>query len=141
MRKPTCAVMILVLVAFLGGAVSAQTRVSDKDIEAMTKNLNEDAKKFVSSFNSGVGKTSIRRTTREKESKELVKAFEQQTALLMKNFKKNKKADAEMRLVLGTAKQVGQLLDEVRFDAATMSAWNKLQELIGLLTKALEIEK
>jgi len=141
MPKRVLAVTTLISLAFLCGALIAQTRVSDKDIEAMTKNLNQHAKKFVSAFNSGVGRPSIRKTSREKASKDLVKSFQQQTEVLMKNFKKNKAAGTEMHRVMETARQVRQLLDEVKLDATTMSAWNKTEELIGMLAKALELEK
>jgi len=127
--------------AFLGGYVIAQTRVNDKDIEAMMKNLNQDAKKFTKSFNSGITKTSIRGTSREKESKQMVKVFEQQTADMLKNFKKNKKAEAEMQLVLRSADQIAQLLKEVQLDQLTVSNWQKLDEELNLLSKGLGIQR
>ena len=125
--------------AFLGGAVSAQIRVSDKEIEKMMKNLNEDVKKFTSSFDSGVGKTSIRKTTREKDSKALVKTFEQQTAGMLRNFSKHKQAEAEVKLVLGSADRINLLLEEVNFDGRTASSWKRIQEELDMLSKALGV--
>ena len=125
--------------ALLGGVVLAQTRISDRDIEAMMKNLSQDAKKFTSSFNSAISKSSIRGTSREKESKLLVKKLEQQTAGMLKNFKKNKKAEAEMQLVLRSAKEIDLLLNEVNLDQQTMSNWQKVDEELDLLSKGLGI--
>ena len=139
MRKTAYGFVILFLSAFLGTAFAAQTRVSDKDIEAMMKNLSEDAKKFTSSFNSGVSKSSIRRTSREKESKQLVKRFEQQTAGMLKNFKKNKKAESEIQLVRASADKIDQLLNEVNLDERTVANWKKLKEELGLVSKGLGV--
>lgn len=141
MRNLTRTMLMILFFAFLGGSVIAQTRVNDKDIEAMMKNLNQDAKKFTKSFNSGITKTSIRGTSREKESKQMVKVFEQQTADMLKNFKKNKKAEAEMQLVLRSADQIAQLLKEVQLDQLTVSNWQKLDEELNLLSKGLGIQR
>ncbi len=129
----------LILLTLLGVNSIAQTRVSDRDIESMMKNLSEDAKKFASSFNSGVTKSSIRKTSREKESKILVKRFEQQTAGMLKNFKKNKKAEAEIQLVLISSDQIDKLLNEVNLDGRTVSDWKKVQEEIALVSKSLGV--
>jgi hypothetical protein len=141
MRNATCAFVIFTLFAYLGGVVSAQTRVSDKDIEAMMKNLKEDAKKFTSSFNSGITRSSIRGTSREKDSKSLVKRLQQQTEGMLNNFKRNKKAEAEMEVVLRSAGEIDKLLNEVKLDQNTGSSWEKLQEELGLLSKALGVPK
>jgi len=139
MRKTFVIIAAFTLLTLLGGMVSAQTRVNDKDIETMMKNLNEDVKKFKSSFNSGIGNTSIRKTSREKESKALVQKFEQQTGGMLNQFKKDKKAESQIKLVLRSAEQINQLLDEVTLDSRTVSAWKKVQEALGLLKKGLGV--
>ncbi len=139
MRNTIASITVFVLFAFMGGVVAAQTRVHDKDIETMMKNLNEDAKKFKTSFNSGIGKTTIRKTSREKESKSLVQRFEQQTAGMLNQFKQNKKADSQIKLVFRSAEQINQLLDEVSLDKQTVSAWEKVQEELNLLKKSLGV--
>ncbi len=140
-RKMTCAFMIFILFACSGAAVLGQTRVSDKDIESMMKNLSEDSKKFTSNFNSGIAKSSLRRTSREKESKELVKRFEQRTAGMLNNFKRNKKAEAEIHLVLDSAEKIDQLLKEVNFDNQTVSSWKKVQEELDMVSKGLGVSR
>ena len=73
---------VLVLLLALGALVGiAQTRMSDKDVEDMMKNLNEDAKKLRPNFNSAVGKSTIRKTQQEqeKDAKALVERFQKQT--------------------------------------------------------------
>lgn len=139
MRHAMYAFVIFIFSAFLSGIVAAQTRVSDKDVESMMKNLSEDAKKFTPSFNSGIAKSSIRKTTRERESKELVKRFEQQTSGMLKNFKKSKKVDAEIQLVLDSAGKIDQLLKEVNLGDQTVSKWNRLYEDLSMVSKSLGI--
>ncbi len=140
MPKTITAIVVFTLFTFLGGIVAAhQTRVNDKDIATMMKNLNEDVKKFKSSFNDGIGKTSIRKTSREKESKSLVQRFEQQTNGMLSYFKQHKKADSQIRMVLKSAEQINQLLDEVALDSRTVSAWKKVQEALDLLKKGLGV--
>ena len=68
--------------------VRAQSRMSDKDVEATMKNLTEDAKSFRSAFDSSVEKSTIRKTSREKDAKAQVKSFEDQTETLLNQFKK-----------------------------------------------------
>lgn len=137
MRSIVLAAMTALLLPILAGTIVAQTRVSDKDVEALMKNLNEEVKKFRKSFDVGIGKSSIRKTSREKESKALVERFEQRTEGMLKNFKKNKKAEAEIRLVRDSADKINQLLVEVSLDTQTMSAWKKVWEQLEMVSKSL----
>jgi len=139
MRITTVTILTFILFSIMGGAIAAQTRVSDKDIETMMKNLNEDAKKFTSSFNSVIGKSSIRKTSREKESKQLVKRFEEQTAVMYKNFRKNKKADSEVKRVLASADEITQLLEEVNLEGQATVAWKKVKDELDLVSKSFGV--
>ena len=100
----------------------AQTRMSDKDVEDMRKNLNEDAKKLRSSFNSAVGKSTIRKTQQEKDAKALVERFQKQTEGMLDHFKDKKKVDAELSSVRSSADQIDTIL-------TTTQMGDKLQRL------------
>jgi hypothetical protein len=65
----------------------------DKDIQSLMKNLTEDATRFRSSFNAAVAKSTIRKTSQEKDAKALVAQFQKQTEGLLSQFKSTKKAD------------------------------------------------
>ena len=41
--------------------------MSDKDVQALMQNLRDDAKSFKPQFNSAISKSTIRKTSREKE--------------------------------------------------------------------------
>jgi len=57
-----CASLILmILPAVCPHQASAQGRMSDKDVEKVMDNLQEDAKRFRSSFDSAIGKSTIRK--------------------------------------------------------------------------------
>jgi len=53
----------VVLALICAAGLSAQTRLNDKDVLQHMKNLKDDAKKFRSSFNSALAKSTIRKTT------------------------------------------------------------------------------
>ena len=48
---------------------NAQGRLSDKDIEHLMDNVKDDVKSFRPNFNSAISKSSIRKTSREKDAK------------------------------------------------------------------------
>jgi Na+-transporting NADH:ubiquinone oxidoreductase subunit NqrC len=94
MRHASIKAIIAVLAMLLPYAsvrpAHAQARLSDKDLEQRIKNVNSDIKAFSSMFNSAVGKTSIRKTTQEKDAKALVQNFQNQSKALYDKFKKTK---------------------------------------------------
>jgi hypothetical protein len=51
------------------------------------KNLKDDAKKFRSGFNSALAKSTIRKTTQQKDAKTLAQNFERQTDSMYEAFK------------------------------------------------------
>ena len=66
----------LALLLIVGaGAVFAQNRVSDKDLENLIRNLRDDAKSFRPVFESALKKSSIRKTSEEKDAKKLAEQF------------------------------------------------------------------
>jgi hypothetical protein len=67
--------MVVVIGLLCPLSAYAQERLSDKDVETQMKNLKEDSKKFRSSFNSAIGKSTVRKTSREKDAKALVERF------------------------------------------------------------------
>src|ERR1700761_3415341 len=83
-----------------------QNRVSDNDLERFIKNLHEDAKAFRPVFENGLKKSSIRKTSQEKDAKITAERFEKQTDSFAENFKRTHKGDADLQLVVTTAQQI-----------------------------------
>ena len=69
---------------------NAQSRVSDKDVEALMNNLRDDAYSFRARFSDAVKHSTIRKTSREKDANNLVEQFENQTQTMLDNFKHKK---------------------------------------------------
>src|SRR5262245_13845826 len=93
--SPKLAVLMLVLALCCTLVIPSATaqRLSDRDVEALLGNLKSDTKKFRSSFNSAVSKSTIRKTSQEKDAKALVERFQKQTESALDEFKDKKKLD------------------------------------------------
>jgi hypothetical protein len=100
------ALAALTFVSLSAQWTSAQERMSDNDVENTMKNLKEDSRRFQSSFNSAISKSSIRKTSLEKDDKALVKSFQAQTETMLKYFQDHKKAETTLPGVLSMAKQI-----------------------------------
>jgi hypothetical protein len=128
----------VVLSFFMCGALigAAQTRMSDKDVENMMKNLKNDAGNFRSNFNSAVGKSTIRGTDQEKQAKTLVQSFQKQTEVMLDQFKDKKKADAELATVRSSADQIDKLLASTPMGDKVATNWSKVKSELGTISSA-----
>jgi hypothetical protein len=125
----------LLMLAFLGGA-SAQTRMTDKDVENTMKSLQDDTKKFRSSFDSAVGKSTIRNTDQEKHAKNLVEGFQKQTEEALKQFQKDKTADPSLTNLRSNATQIDQVLTTASMGPDVAAQWSKVKTELGSLAGA-----
>ncbi len=105
----------------------AQTRLGDKDLEQRIKNMNSDIKQFRSMFNSSVSKSSIRKTTQEKDAKALVQQFQQASNSLYQTFKNAKKSDPCLQNCLDLSTHIDRLMQSTQFDSATVSQSAKIK--------------
>ena len=95
MNRPSCLLNFLVPAALLltlaqAPLAAAQNRMSDKDVQRLMANMYDDAKKFRSSFNPAISKSSIRKTSQEKQSKALVDQFIKDIGDMRNEFKRKK---------------------------------------------------
>jgi hypothetical protein len=88
----------VVLALICAAGLSAQTRLNDKDVLQHMKNLKDDAKKFRPSFNSALAKSTIRKTTQEKDAKTLAQNFKKQTNSMYEAFKKAPRPNRTCRI-------------------------------------------
>ena len=79
MKSTALRIFSLLTIALLlsAGAFSAaaQDRLSDKDVANMMNNLKNDAKNFRSVWNHALSKSTIRKTSREKDARNLAIAI------------------------------------------------------------------
>jgi hypothetical protein len=113
--------------------------MSDKDIEGTMQNLKNDAKHFESGFNSAIGKSTIHKTSQEKDAKALVKTFAQQTDSMHNVFKSSKKADASLPGVLDNAQKIDKLLGAVPLGGDVTSNWGRVKSELNSLASAFNM--
>ncbi|MBV9224955.1 MAG: hypothetical protein JOY85_13040, partial [Acidobacteriaceae bacterium] len=107
--------------------VSGQTRINDKDLENLMRNLKDDAKSFRSPFSSALKKSSIRKTSQAKDAENLAASFEKQTEALLNNFKETKQGDANLSTVQSTAQQLGTVVSRYQLGPQVETRWDKIQ--------------
>ncbi len=129
---------VVLLVALTGwmsaGQMSlAQGRLSDKDLERMMQNLKDDAQPFRQSFANALKKSTIRKTSKEKDAKALADTFAKQTNGTLEIFKHHKKADDAVKAMVGTAAQIDPLVYSLQLNPETTAQWEKIRtELHGV---------
>lgn len=129
------------LLLLLGASLAvAQSRVSDKDVEVMMSNLKSDAGRFRSAFNNSIKSSTIRHTSKEKDSKELVQRFEDQTKGMLDHFKSRQKADSDVSMVITTSNEIDQLMHDVSFDDRTNTIWSKVKVELAELAEAYGVQ-
>ena len=120
-------------------SLAAQTRMSDKDVEQLMKNMDQDSKKFQSLFNSAVSKSVIRKTSQEKDAKKLVDGFQKGAKTLYDHFKKTKKSDPYLQNSLDSAAQIDKFLHTTQLDADTNAQWGKVRKELNDLATAFNL--
>jgi hypothetical protein len=129
----------VVLTLALAPMAKAQNGISEKDAERLMTNMHDDAKKFRSSFNASISKSSIRRTAQEKESKTLVEQFLTDIGDMRSEFKKKKVAALTFPKVQSAAVQIDDLLQSVHLDEQTNAAWAKVRSEFQQVSTAFNI--
>jgi hypothetical protein len=139
--------MFYCFIAIFAGSISispapvmhAQKRVSDKDVEALMKNLKDDSKSFRENFDAALKKSAIRRTSQEKDAKGLVASFEKQTDSMLSDFKKTKRGDVAVETTIGNAQEIERLIYNLQLDAKTLSEWEKIRAELDRVSSAFGI--
>jgi hypothetical protein len=135
-----CAAILVGLMSLTPTPVlHAQKRVSDKDVEALMKNLKEDSKSFRENFDAALKKSDIRRTSQEKDAKGLIASFEKQTDSMFSEFKKTKKGDVAVETTISNAQEIERLLHTLQLDAKTTAEWEKIRSELDRVSSAFGI--
>jgi hypothetical protein len=117
-----------------------QGRMNDKDLENLLRNLRDDAKSFRPVFSSDIHKSTIQKTSREKDAKALADRFEKESEALLNRFEDTKKVDAEVSTVTGTAQQIDSLVRQLGLGPQTTSRWDKIQTELRQISGAFGIQ-
>jgi hypothetical protein len=137
LRKHGISVLpVLFLFLALRPVALAQSRMSDDDVGRTMRNLKEDSQRFQSTFNSAISKSTVRKTSQEKEYKNLVKSFRDQAEAMLNAFQDKKKADTTLPGALDTAKRIDTVLASVQLGGNNTADWARCKSELKVLAEA-----
>ena len=140
MKRTALRISYLLTIALLlsAGAFStaAQDRLSDKDVANMMNNLKNDAKNFRPVWNKALSKSTIRKTSREKDARNLAAQFQNQTEGMLRQFQSNKTADQSLPLVQQTARNMEQVKSDVSLGPVVDQQWTKIRTELDQIAQA-----
>jgi len=131
---------LAILLAGLPGA-RAQGRLSDKDLQRLMQNLKDDAQPFRQSFAHAVEKSSIRKTSQEKDALALVDAFSKQAKATLETFKYGHEADEAVNELVHTAAEIDPLVYSLQLNQQTTSRWEKLRTELHSIAQAYGVQE
>ena len=114
----------------------AQVRVNDHDMEALMRNLRDDAKAFRPEFDSAVHKSTIRKTSQERDARDQAKAFERQTDMQLDHFKKTRHGQREFSGVMATAEQLDTIVNSLTLGPRVTERWEKIRTEVRQIADA-----
>jgi hypothetical protein len=132
----------LVLLAGMVGTsrtALAQGRLSDKDLQRLMQNLKDDAQPFRQSFANALKKSTIRKTTREKDARALTDTFAKEASQALETFKHDQKADQQVKALVNTAAQIDPLVYSLQLDPQTTSQWERLRTELHQIAQAFGV--
>lgn len=117
----------------------AQSHPNNKDIEALMKNLKEDSKTFRSAFEDDLKKSAIRKTSEEKDARQLASDFEKQADEMLSDFKKTKRANVAVENTLNTAHELGKIVASMQVGHHADAQWQKIRSELQEISNAFGI--
>ena len=108
-------------------STAAQDRLSDKDVANMMNNLKNDAKYFRPVWNKALSKSTIRKTSREKDARNLTTQFQNQTEGMLRQFQSNKTADQSLPVVQQTARSIEHVKSDVSLGPVVDQQWTRIR--------------
>lgn len=117
----------------------AQGRLSDKDLQRLMQNLKDDAQPFRQSFANALKKSTIRKTSQEKDARALADTFAKQTNTALDGFKHDQKAEPQVTALVQTAAQIDPLVYSLQLNPQTTSQWEKLRSELHQIAQAFGV--
>ncbi len=128
--------ILAVTVSISSPLARSQGRINDKDLETLMHNLKDDAKSFRPVFNSALKKSTIRKTSRQKDADNLAVRFEKETEAMLNRFKNSRKADNELSVVRSTADELDSYVRSLSLGPQTSSRWEKIETELQQISSA-----
>ncbi len=135
-------VVLVVLMAFSSSTrMQAQSRLNDHDLQRLLKNVKEDSQPFRKIFADTLKKSSIRKTSHEKDARELANTFAKQADRSFETFKHHRKAETEVSALVGTAQKIDALVYSLRLGAPAQPSWEKLRTELHEVAQAFGVRE
>jgi hypothetical protein len=134
-----CFLLLLTGLAGMSRPARAQGRVNDKDLQRLMQNLKDDAQPFRQSFANALKKSTIRKTSQEKDARMLVDTFAKQANGALEIFKHNQKADQAVAALVHTAGQIDPLVYSLQLNPQTTAQWEKLRTELHQIAQAFGV--
>jgi hypothetical protein len=140
-RKWVGSLCLIVVLGMLGAdrLAQAQGRLGDKDLEHLMQNVKDDAPPFRESFDNALKKSTIRKTSRERDARALAETFAKQANGALETFKHQHKAENAVAALVGTAGQIDALVYSLQLNAPTTARWEKLRAELHLVAQAFGV--
>lgn len=115
----------------------AQGRVSDSDLQHMMKNLRDDVKSFQTPFQSALKKSTLRKTSAEKNAKALAATFERQTTSALEEFHHGHQAGPQNAAMIATARRLDPIVTGLQPASGITAPWGKITQELEQIAHAL----
>jgi hypothetical protein len=142
------AILYLTTLAVLFIAVATQARaqvvgqpyrLSDKEVERMLKQIENQTKTFRKSLDSSLDHSRVNGTRREDDINAFVKAFEEQTKRLHDRFNDHKSVAADVEAVLDRASAIDRFMRRQRLGGRAAEDWFALRTNLDELAQAYNV--
>ena len=133
--------ILLATVLGVSRPAAAQGRLSDKDLQRLLQNLKDDAQPFRQSFANALKKSTIRKTSKEKDARMLADSFAKQANSALEAFKHNQKAEQGVTELVNTAAQIDPLVYSLQLNPQTTSQWERLRTELHQVAQAYGISE
>ena len=120
-------------------SLSAQTRLSDKDVLQHMKNLKDDAKKFRPSFNSALSKSTIRKNTQEKDAIDSGAEFRKANEFDVRDVQERHQSGTVPAELPGHRAADRQSHDQHALDPAANTQWSTVKTELNTLATAFHV--
>ena len=132
---------LVLLIGMLGAdrLAVAQGRLSDKDLQRLMQNLKDDAQPFRQSFANALKKSTIRKTSQEKDARALADTFAKQANGALEIFKHDQKADQAVAALVNTAARIDPLVYSLQLNPQTTSQWERLRSELHPIAQAFSV--
>jgi hypothetical protein len=132
---------LVLLIGMLGAdrLAVAQGRLSDKDLQRLMQNLKDDAQPFRQSFANALKKSTIRKTSQEKDARTLADTFAKQANGALDTFKHDQKADQAVAALVNTAARIDPLVYSLQLNPQTTSQWERLRSELHQIAQAFGV--